>query len=197
VRHFSRRPARWLNDHIVNFYLAILTDRAENRNKIYFFKTYFMSKLLNVSAADERQRNVFTFNNVEKWNKKSLTQSLFEYNKLFFPINHNNLHWTCVVVTFKEQCVEYYDSLHSDGGLYTTAVKGYLDMRHAIEQGSRLPDISSWKCVNNIADSPYQTNGKYLSILYHTIPYYTILYYTIQQLTILCLLLLFATVCCC
>lgn len=55
---------------------------------------------------------------MKRWRKRVPGRNIFELNKLFFPVNvrwdRDNPyvkgdHWVCVVVSIKEQRVNYYD----------------------------------------------------------------------------------------
>ena len=42
-----------------------------------------------------------------------LPKGVFSYKKLVFVINENISHWTCVMVTFEQNEIEYLDSFNS------------------------------------------------------------------------------------
>ena len=62
----------------------------------------------------------YTYENVRRWTKDV---NIFEKDKIFIPINIDNLHWTLAVIFIDQSKVLYYDSLIGDstprdGGMY-------------------------------------------------------------------------------
>jgi hypothetical protein len=81
-------PATWLNDEVINFYLAYLTHQdhldkdGTSRHRHHFFNSFFVTKLL-----DEGQSNQYAYRNVMRWSRKVYSSDLFQLHKIFFPCN--------------------------------------------------------------------------------------------------------------
>ena len=100
---------QWLNDEIINLYMALLKDQLEraiifkgdvNTKETHFFNTFFWSKLT--------ENDKYKFSNIEKWITK--IEKPFECNKIFIPINIKNVHWAMIVISFIAKEICYVDS---------------------------------------------------------------------------------------
>lgn len=119
-------PCQWLNDEIINFYGAMILERAQNNKendkflKVHYFSSFFWSKLK--SAGYEKGR-------LAKWTKavrvlsesgvcgllKGLLQvDIFSKDVVLVPVNHNNAHWTAAAINFRRKRIESYDSMGMD-----------------------------------------------------------------------------------
>ena len=103
----------WLNCEIVNFIFKLLTIKSHiyaayyKRNRPDFFiSTYFTSKLFGTYLTKFDVAAVECFGN-----RNPFCQLFNSYRKLFFPINHSNLHWTLVEVNLEAKTITHFDSL--------------------------------------------------------------------------------------
>ena len=101
------KPDKWVNDEIINYYSLILKDsinkipQKNEENRIEILSTYFSDKL-----KLDKENNT---KEIIKWEKK-LNLDLNKLDKLFIPINLNNIHWTLIMVNFNNKSINYYDS---------------------------------------------------------------------------------------
>ena len=72
------KPRTWLNDEVINFYVAIMMQEG---GSIYSFSTFFVIRLL-------YERGNYTFKNVVRWTKKL---DIFCHKKMFIPINYEHV----------------------------------------------------------------------------------------------------------
>ena len=79
------QPGVWINDEIVHCYLQILAKRdselaarSPGRKRCHFFKSYFITKLLDEAGG-------YNFDNVERWSQKVPGKDIFALDKIFFP----------------------------------------------------------------------------------------------------------------
>jgi hypothetical protein len=71
-------PYEWLNDEVIHYFLYLLQKRDEIvcnnddsiRKRTHFFKSFFMTKLLNEGNHDPNLDGIYTYNNVKRWSKK-------------------------------------------------------------------------------------------------------------------------------
>ena len=89
--------------------------------KSFIFNTHFFSKLF-----DEGNTNLFTYDNVKRWPKNI---DIFSCNKLYFPINIKNTHWTLAVVSMKTKSIDYYDSYGGDGQHWVDGLMDYISLK--------------------------------------------------------------------
>lgn len=144
-------PMRWLNDEVINAYLAVLIDylRRANGNagrhdkpKFHAFNTFFFSNL--------RDKG---YSSVSRWAKRAKIggEALLEVDTVYIPV-HNSAHWTLMVVKPTERSIEYFDSLGSASPRHVAIVKdwlrGELSARFVEEEWSVVPTVS-----------PQQDNG--------------------------------------
>lgn len=144
-------PMAWLNDEVINAYLAVLIDylRRINGNagrhdkpKFHAFNSFFFSNL--------RDKG---YSSVSRWAKRAKIggEALLEVDTVYIPV-HNSAHWTLMVVKPSERSIEYFDSLGSASPRHVAIVKdwlrGELAARYVEEEWSVVPTVS-----------PQQDNG--------------------------------------
>lgn len=141
----------WLNDEIVNEYLAALVARAVATSDqkpgtappLHAFSTH----LYNTWKAKG-------FAGVARWFKRAKMEGskLLAVGTIFVPINESS-HWTLLIVSGTRQTVEYYDSLGGRGAKYADfaldLVRGNL--------GEKAFKREEWRVLHT--DSARQTNG--------------------------------------
>ena len=157
------RRRTWLNDEVVNFYMCLLQERSNihvSKSKgnpsyrplqlrsSHFFNSFFMYKLL-----DEKGYN---YEFVRRWTKKF---NVFEKDKIFFPINIHNQHWTLLVLFDQQKKICYYDSMTGDGQRYLDAIMEWVK---DTGQYSTKPQVhvekKEWDLIH-VSDLPQQGNG--------------------------------------
>lgn len=165
-RHSFRtlRDGAWLNDEVIHFFLAMLTNRDEemcqkdpNRRRSHFFKSFFVTKLLNVGSIV--QDGEYQYQNVKRWSKKVPGKDIFDLDKIIFPINIGSMHWVCAVAFMQEKKIQFYDSMGGDGMYYLKQLFRYLKDEHMDKKKMPLPDEDQWQLVPCQQDTPQQSNG--------------------------------------
>jgi hypothetical protein len=163
------RPGVWLNDEIVNFYMKMLQKRDDDlvekypsRDPSYYFNSFFIAKLLDEGG--------YKYKNVKNWSERAKI-NIFKMNKIFFPVNISNNHWTMAVIYMKKKQICYYDSFHETGERY---LKGLL--HYIVDEGNKLlkkkyieddeakqlnlpVDRIEWSLIPFGENSPIQRNG--------------------------------------
>ena len=79
-------------------------------------------------------------------------------DKVFIPVNLDNVHWCLAVIYMQEQRIQYYDSMNGKGRSCMEALKQYLkdEMMHKKKQ---VLDTSTWTCLPTQPNTPQQQNG--------------------------------------
>lgn len=146
------KPATWLNDEAVNFYMCMLQELDEKRCKMnpnrlpsHYFNSFFMSKLL--------ENEVYNYKNVKRWTKKFDIESK---DKIFFPVNIHNTHWTLAVVYMQKKEIHYYDSMSGSGRNYLNALLKWV-VDDIQDKKSKTLDPKEWKLL--APSAPQQRNG--------------------------------------
>lgn len=80
-------------------------------------------------------------------------------NKIVFPINQGNQHWTSAVVFVQEQKIQYFDSLGGSGKHYLQFLFKYIQDEHLDKRKSPLKSPELWSLVPCTPDTPRQQNG--------------------------------------
>jgi Ulp1 family protease len=169
VRESMRRlqPGQWLNDEVIHYFLIMLAKRDEglakqdpSRGRCHFFKSFFITKLLNEGHANPDIEGTYEYRNVKRWSKKVIGKDLFQLNKIFFPINVGGAHWICVVAFMREKRIETFDSLGGSGTIYMEAIWKYLQDEHLDKKKAPLPDVDKWMLVKTQTNTPRQENGE-------------------------------------
>eukprot|EP00548_Thalassiothrix_antarctica_P018930 CAMPEP_0194187994 /NCGR_PEP_ID=MMETSP0154-20130528/53139_1 /TAXON_ID=1049557 /ORGANISM="Thalassiothrix antarctica, Strain L6-D1" /LENGTH=524 /DNA_ID=CAMNT_0038908091 /DNA_START=51 /DNA_END=1625 /DNA_ORIENTATION=- len=153
------QPRQWLNDEVIHYFLLMLSKRDETlkKERSHFFKSYFMTKLLNEGHASLDGK--YEYRNVKRWSKKVPGKDLFALNKVLFPINQGNAHWVCAVIYMKDKRIQMYDSLGGSGKMYLEYLFQYLQDEHLDKKKIPLPGKDEWKLVPTQNDTPRQENG--------------------------------------
>jgi len=70
-------PGQWLNDEVIHYFYVVLSKRDEElcraqptRQRSHFFKSFFMTKLLNEGNANPALEGKYEYRNVKRWSKK-------------------------------------------------------------------------------------------------------------------------------
>lgn len=125
---FNGDERAWLNDNIVNEYLAILVEDVKKREGYIHRKNgpaptvhAFLSQWYTNMTVDKTR--------VKRWaDRRQLGgKNLLDAQILLFPICDNQ-HWRLLVIKPQERLIEYYDSLNGDGTPYTKVALDYLQM---------------------------------------------------------------------
>ncbi|KAJ6005711.1 hypothetical protein N7451_003655 [Penicillium sp. IBT 35674x] len=145
------KPLAWLNDEIINSYLAVITqylqqsagNKAPNdRPQYHAFNTFFYSSL--------RDKG---YDGVRRWAKRAKIggEGLLEVDTVFVPV-HESSHWTLLVVRPADRTIEYFDSLGARGTRQMKIIKSWL----LGELGTKFVD-SEWTMLSSA--SSFQDNG--------------------------------------
>jgi Ulp1 family protease len=161
------QPGIWLNDEAIHYFYVMLSKRDEelcklnpNRKRSHFFKSFFMSQLLNEGNADPSLDGKYEYTNVKDWSKNVPGKDLFKLDKIFFPINHGQMHWICGMIDMAKKKIYMYDSLGSSGEKYLKSLFRYIQDEHQTKKGTPLPDIDEWELVGYQPGTPCQENGE-------------------------------------
>jgi len=173
------KPRQWLNDEVINFYLALLLDQNERHvaesvvsgtrhPRIQVFPTsgtHFMEVL-------GKTREKYDYKKVKKWFPR-LKKKWSEIDKFLIPTNVHGTHWILIVINIQERRVEALDSLGGDHMEMIKNVRRYVedDMTERIAQSgsgqsnkvsSSVRVVLDWQCVNyhqKFRDLPQQKNS--------------------------------------
>ena len=117
-----------------------------------FMNSFFIDKLL---VTDK----VYTYKNVQRWTDRT-NVDVFAKNKIFFPINISNTHWTLAVIYMLRKEIRYYDSYFVGGMEYLNALKRWLGDEWLDKKHTAF-DSSGWTlipCTRSLCS--LQGNGK-------------------------------------
>eukprot|EP01084_Bolivina_argentea_P257973 434732_1 len=129
---YTLNDGQWLNDEIINFYLALLIDKNLNQLsishrtlRVLFMNSFFYTKL---TQNGYNYKNVKRWTRVEKFRKKGIIgiNNIFEMDKIIFPINISNVHWCCGCINIKDKQFEYYDSMHGSPYKFFLIMQKYI-----------------------------------------------------------------------
>ncbi|KAL2862184.1 SUMO protease ULP1 [Aspergillus lucknowensis] len=144
-------PETWLNDEVVNAYLALIIDylrRAHgnagrhDKPRFHAFNSFFFSNL--------RDKG---YESVRRWAARAKIggQGLLNVDTVFVPV-HNQYHWTLIVVKPSDRTIEHFDSMgslsHRHVGLVKNWLRGELGQLYVDDEWTVLPSVS-----------PQQNNG--------------------------------------
>jgi hypothetical protein len=161
------QPGTWLNDEIIHYFYQMLANRDEelcekdpSRQRSHFFKSFFITKLLNEGNANPAIDGTYEYRNVKRWSKNVPGKDIFGLDKIVFPINMGGMHWICGTIFMKDKKIEIFDSMGSGGQRYLQALFQYVQDEHQDKKKCPLPDVDMWMLVPTRGDTPRQRNGK-------------------------------------
>ncbi|KAG5519213.1 hypothetical protein PMAC_002301 [Pneumocystis sp. 'macacae'] len=137
------RDKEWLNDEIINFYIALISERAKaslEGPKVYAFNTFFYTTL-------EKKG----YKGVQRWTKRAKV-NIMQQDYILIPV-HLGIHWCMSVINFKKKRFEYWDSLSGSPGNTFRLLRNYL-----LHESGNTIDLDKWD--DYIPEScPVQRNG--------------------------------------
>ena len=165
----SLLPGTWVNDEVINGYLKFLDLQHKTiceqtgSTKSHVFNSFFMTKHTEslVRPDKDAMELGLDYKLVKRWAKKVPGKDLFKLDKILFPINRKQCHWSLAVAFMKEKCVRYYDSMpYKEGNspchYYVDKIVKYLQAeflhKHKGEGELEAPKIENFK-------TPKQQNG--------------------------------------
>lgn len=84
---------------------------------------------------------------------------MFEKDKIFFPINIHNTHWTLAVAFVQQRVIRYYDSMGGAGKHYTSALVNFFVDEAKSRKGIDMKE-SEWTAgPSERSETPQQNNG--------------------------------------
>ena len=163
------QPGQWLNDEVIHYFYLMLANRdAEmckmdpSKKRSHFFKSFFMTKLLNEGNAT--RDGEYEYRNVKRWSKKVPGKDIFALDKIIFPINMGQMHWICAAIFMAKKKIQIFDSMGSSGDMYLQALFQYLQDEHMDKKKKPLPDLDQWEFIPTTPDTPRQRNGEYCTV---------------------------------
>lgn len=161
------KPSCWLNDEIVNAYMALLSARSEGAAKsnggviangmsvkvpkTRIMNSFFFSRLVEYNKREGRTK--YDYSRVKRWTRRF---DVFSYDMMLIPINQQNLHWTLGLVNFKDKTVEHLDSMGTGG---SESVREHLMQWVRDEAADKKKDIELSKWKGRAIDVPMQENS--------------------------------------
>lgn len=150
---FNGSAKAWLNDEIVNEYLAVLC-KIWNEDAAFVFKRGGPAPPYHAFSSHWYNSMKGGVKNVERWaNRVGLGGKQYLDAKLvLYPICDNS-HWRLLAVKPQDRTIEYLDSLGWDGDKYVTKLREYL--QHELKE---LYKADEWTVVE-LQRSSRQLNG--------------------------------------
>ncbi|VBB78234.1 Protease that specifically cleaves Smt3p protein conjugates, putative [Yarrowia lipolytica] len=144
------KDGRWLNDNVINFYFAMITERSKKAEGklpvIGCMVTQFFKNLQEKG-----------YSGVARWAKRAgIDVTKADY--VFFPLNLNNNHWCLAVLDNVNKQIRQHDSLNGDGTRNLHIIKDYLRQEAEKMHPGSGGMFDEYEIVSR-AESPQQFNG--------------------------------------
>ncbi|KAJ5713508.1 uncharacterized protein N7483_010689 [Penicillium malachiteum] len=160
------KPLAWLNDEIINSYLAVIIQYLRNstgntpdqRPRYHAFNSFFYSSL--------RDKG---YDSVRRWAKRAKIggEVLLEVDTVFVPV-HESSHWTLMVVRPMDRTIEYFDSLGGRGARQVDTIRkwlhGELGNKFVADEWTLLPSVSSYQDNGSDCGVFLLTNAKAIAL---------------------------------
>ena len=168
----SLSPNEWITDPIINAYMFLLQQRDQmliqsqaRTTPNLFFTSMLYTKVL--CEGDNCENGVLTWGTKKCETIIGEGTNIFQMNKIYFPINHDNVHWALVQADMEQHVLSYYDSLGKDaankstgsvlGQKALTTILKYLRHEHMQVYKSELQ--STWTSSDQSNNISQQSNG--------------------------------------
>ena len=127
-----------------------MNEKYQDTKKYHFFKSFFITKLLDEEG--------YSYNLVKNWSRRVKGKNIFNLDKIFFPINHNNIHWSLAVIFIPEKRIQIFDSGGNGGQRYLDGLLQYLkdEMRDKHHMEGKW---NGWNLIPSHEKIPKQLNG--------------------------------------
>ena len=117
------RSKEWIIDNVMNRALDLLQQRNISNGKNYWiFNMYKMEYLMGLKLEQNVIATIFY--------KIIPGGNIFQYENLCCTCNIGNIHWTLVIINFKEKSIKYLDGKKLDGTEYIGYVIHWLELEH-------------------------------------------------------------------
>jgi Ulp1 protease family, C-terminal catalytic domain len=164
------RGVRWLNDEIINSYVALINQRnvlyrervaaatasaiskvgddggagkTRQRPHTYVFNTYFYTRLMTCG---------YDFPGVARWTRRAKVDVTAQ-DLILIPVNLGNYHWVLTGIDMRNKCFLYLDSMQGrDSSGVVDSLKRWLCDEVADKRGSAQAaklDVESWIVLTN------------------------------------------------
>ena len=160
------QPGEELNDEIVNYYLKTclaardmeLCGLDTSRKRSHFFNSFFLQVMLDERNDDRQLRGIYNYDNVRRMYKNVPGEDIFALKYIFIPVNLDNVHWTAIVVSVRNKCIRYYDSLGGTDWDKLHGVRQYLKDEAA--RTDQEFNTDEWTLIPCLHDVPRQLNSE-------------------------------------
>jgi sentrin-specific protease 1 len=129
-----------------------LITKYSDRKPSLFMNSFFMVRLL-------ATLNKYDYDSIKNWTKNV---DIFTQDKVFFPVNHGNSHWTLAVVYIQKKEIHVYDSIVSKEAKIVAGKIATALLKWVADEGLKKKTIKITKKEwNKKFDSqiPQQENG--------------------------------------
>ena len=128
---------------------TVLCKADPSRKPSHFFNSFFMERLLITNKG-------YCYKEIKRWSK---TFDLFTLDKVYFPVNIFNTHWTMVVLYMQRKEIRYYDSMNGKGTRYLEGVKQWIVDEAREKKNNPNYDVSGFRLIDQDPQVPQQMNG--------------------------------------
>jgi Ulp1 family protease len=170
ILNFDRKDEdvnkNWIGDEVVNTYCKdnlAQQDKTqcqqENGQKHSWFINSFYFKICSMRRMTMQHLVGGTI--MKKiWIKKAPGNNIFNLKNIYFIINIDNNHWSCIVVYMEEKWIQYYDSLNGFGK-DDKYLKGILWYFYDLDKKKEHIKPDKWKlvyCAKTVPQQKYRVN---------------------------------------
>ena len=171
------QPATWLSDDVINGYLKLLNLREESNIDVdptyrpsFCYSCFFWplvtqrdhetrEGVYSYSAVQKVSKHVFA---AERFSRREFHSNVFSLRLLVVPININNEHWACAVVSFRDRTIQFLDSMSSSSARYGRNYLHYIEayLRDEYKKLYRKADSDLWTLHgSDVTEVQQQANG--------------------------------------
>ena len=145
------KDLEWLSDEVVNFYFALVQERAAKRGtvRVFCWTSFFFSKLV-----------ANGYSGVKNWTSRKQIDLFADTDLILIPV-HVVDHWALGVVDLKNKTTQYLDSLGASPESldFHSVILEYLRCEFGAKRPGSELDTKAFKRLAPPTDLPLQSNG--------------------------------------
>lgn len=164
-------PGEWLNGDLIDWWMGRLNAMQQ---KLYSEETLFigtgfvtkLTKISNFNGAASGERIQMDYHKVRRFAKIRIKHTgsqtrhdLFDYDRVFFPINVGMEHWVGACADLKNKRIVMLDSMNYNLKVYGRLIRHYLKLEYENSTRPTRFRKKEWKIEYNTTYCPKQANG--------------------------------------
>ncbi len=148
----SMRPREWFNDDVITAYMALLQHSRAGKKNVFMNTLFYGMYVSKYDPTYAKKSAAVRHPRVAGMTRRLKTTDPVQ---IFVPVNHNNTHWTLIVIDVKNKQVISLDSLNKERKTPRREMLEWIEREHIVK--GKPFNKKEWTTFK--ANAPSQTNG--------------------------------------